>query len=271
MPEIEPRDQSLKSLKGLHLWHAGMSSCSQRVRIALAEAGHDFESNLINLESGEHASEAYQSIHPNGVVPALVDDGRLIIESVDIIQHVSKSNDELSKDVDPDLLKRADTAQQDLKLLTFEFLFRGGPAKNSEEVKAFQENHKNEWLKQFYRDFAKGFDKKRIEAAVNRTKADFDHLDDILSDGRSFLSGENFSLADIAWMPNVHRFELMGWPFEDTRNLERWFETVSKRSSYTDALVAWENPQAKDAFRNYTEKRRKEGTDIRRFGDLRKS
>ncbi|MCV0428901.1 MAG: glutathione S-transferase family protein [Roseibium sp.] len=271
MPEIEPRDQSLKSLKGLHLWHAGMSSCSQRVRIALAEAGREFESHLINLERGEHATEEYQSIHPNGVVPALVEDGHLYIESVDIIRHISKGNDDLSKSVDADLLKRADAAQKDLKLLTFEFLFRGGPAKDSEEVKSFHENHKNQWLKQFHADFAKGFERDRIAAAVNRTKAEFDHLNDVLSDGRSFLSGKDFSLADIAWIPNVHRFELMRWPFEDTAHLQRWFERISKRSSYAKALVAWENPRARNTLKAYTEKRRQEGTDIRSFGDLRKS
>ncbi|MFT6272695.1 MAG: glutathione S-transferase [Dinoroseobacter sp.] len=35
MLEIEPIDQSLKTLTGLHLWHAPMSSCSQRVRLGL--------------------------------------------------------------------------------------------------------------------------------------------------------------------------------------------------------------------------------------------
>ena len=89
MPEIEPQDQSLKSLTGLHLWHAPISSCSQRVRIVMAETGKTFESHLVDLERGEHASNTYQAIHPKGVVPALVEDGRLIIESIDIIQHVA--------------------------------------------------------------------------------------------------------------------------------------------------------------------------------------
>ncbi|TCS58930.1 hypothetical protein EDD52_1243 [Primorskyibacter sedentarius] len=49
MPRIEPQDASLKDLSGLHLWHAPMSSCSKRVRIVIAEIGHEFESHLINL------------------------------------------------------------------------------------------------------------------------------------------------------------------------------------------------------------------------------
>ncbi len=268
MPEIEPKDPKLKALKGLHLWHAPMSSCSQRVRIALAEAGRGFESHLVDLERGEHASESYQKIHPDGLVPALVDDGHLIIESVDIIQHVSKGRSALTRGVDGDLLKKADEVQRDLKLLTFEFLFRGAPEKDDAEARAFQENHKNEWLKQFYRDFAAGFSRERIDAAVNRVKSGFDRLDGILSDGRPYLSGTDFTVADIAWMPNVHRFELMGWPFENTPHLQRWFENVSRRPSYEQALVSWENPQVTGDFRAYSRKRHEEGTGIRRYGDL---
>ncbi|MBV2361458.1 glutathione S-transferase family protein [Thalassococcus sp. CAU 1522] len=210
MPEIEPQDQSLKTLKGLHLWHAPMSSCSQRVRIVLAEMGKTYESHPVDLERGEHASAAYQAIHPKGVVPALVDDGRLIIESIDIIQHVAGQDSPLMIGASPEVLARSDKAQLDLKLLTFEFLFRGAPAKSDEVAQAFQQNHKNDWLTAFYRDFAAGFDRDRIEQAVIRTRDDFDFLDARLSDGRAFLAGDRMSLEDVAWMPNAHRFDLMG-------------------------------------------------------------
>jgi len=124
MPEIEPKDSSLATLVGTHLWHAPMSSCSQRVRIVLAETNRGFESHLINLEKDEHASESYQAIHPKGLVPAIVEDGRLFIESIDIIQQIAGEQSPLANASSPELLKMADEAQLDLKLLTFEFLFR---------------------------------------------------------------------------------------------------------------------------------------------------
>jgi glutathione S-transferase len=241
MPEIEPADKSLKSLQGLHLWHAAMSSCSQRVRIALAETGRDYESHLINLEKDEHATAAYQAIHPKGLVPALVDNGHLIIESIDIIRHI------------------------DLKLLTFEFLFRAGPPPPEDSTKAFQENHQNAWLRQFRIDFAKGFDIDRIDAAIKRTDEGFKLLDERLSDGREYLPGETFSLSDIAWMPNVHRFKLMDWPFEAKPRLMAWFERVSGRPSYTDALLVWQGVGTAEAFADYTNQRRLAGTDVRSF------
>ncbi len=61
-----------------------------------------------------------------------------------------------------------------------------------------------------------------------------------MDDGRKFLAGPTFSLADIAWIPNFHRFDLIGWPFERYPNLQRWFRRVSARSSYETALEKWE-------------------------------
>lgn len=207
----------------------------------MAEADQVFESHLIDLKRGEHASAAYQAIHPKGVVPALVDNGHLIIESIDIIMHVANDASALAEGVSLAILAKADAAQPDLKLLTFEFLFSVGPKRSREEVRAFQENHRNGWLKQFYRDFAAGFDRDRIRDAVARTKVDFDYLDALLSDGR---------------------------PFEKTPHLQRWFLNVSARPSYRKALVDWEDQSASVAFSTYTSTRRAEESDVRSFYDL---
>ena len=268
MPEIDTSNPKIKTLKGMHLWHAPMSSCSQRVRIALAETDQSYESHIVHLERDEHASPDYQAIHPKGLVPAFVEDGKLFIESVDIIQHVAQGNASLAMPDDNQLLRLGDEAQQDLKLLTFEFLFRSGPPPSREAVASFQDNHQNDWLKQFRRDFAEGFSHERIDEAVRRTDEKFQILDEILSDGRAYLAGDSFSLADVTWMPNVHRFNLMGWPFERTPHLARWFERVAQRPSYMEALLSWQPEEAANAFARYTQQRRAEGTDIRSFGDL---
>lgn len=265
MPRIETQNPDITSLKGRHLWHAPLSSCSQRVRLCLTETGKTFEGHLLNLERGDHASEAYQRIHPKGLVPALVEDGVLFVESVDIIRHLAGDDDTLLKQIDADLLDRADAAQLDLKLLTFEFLFAGKRGGSDSDAMAFQKNHKNEWLKAFYRDFAAGFDRQRVANAVAATRDGFVHLDNILSDGRRFLCGDTFTVADIAWLPNVHRFSLMDWPWAQTPHVERWFQTVSARPSYQSALVDWEQSDAVDAFQSYTQHRQNEGTDIRSF------
>lgn len=270
MPRIEPKDQTLKALEGVHLWHAPLSSCSQRVRLVLAETDTDWHSHPVDLERDEHATPEYQAIHPKGLVPALVDNGALFIESIDIIRHLAGADSALSATEAPELLEAADAAQTDLKLLTFEFLFRAAPPPPAEAAEAFQRNHGNAWLKQFRRDFAAGFDRDRLDAAVTRTDAGFRHLDTLLADGRSHLAGDSFSLADIAWLPNLHRFALMGWPYERTPHLAAWFERMKTRESYWTALLDWQNEEAAGVFAAYTEERRAAGTDIGTYGSLRR-
>ncbi len=59
----------------LELYHALISTCSQKVRLVLAEKQLDWVSRQIRLDAGEHLSPEYLKINPNGVVPTLVDNG----------------------------------------------------------------------------------------------------------------------------------------------------------------------------------------------------
>ena len=268
MPEIQSKNILLKDLKGIHLWHAPMSSCSQRVRIVLAETKKIYESYVINIAKDEHATEDYQAIHPNGLVPAIIIDGRLFIESIDIIELLADRNSDLLLYHDANLLKTADDAQMDLKLLSFEFLFKGAPLQIKEDFDEFQVNHKNDQLKQFRVDLSNGFERDRIEKAVARTHNHFQKLENILSDGRHFLGGAIYSLSDVAWTPNFHRFNLVNWPFENTPYLRSWFNRVSKRESFELALLSWENKDVMRDLDNYTRQRKVLGTDVRAFGTL---
>jgi hypothetical protein len=73
----------------LELYHAHRSTCSQKVRICLAELGLEFRSRPINLIAGEQLTPAYLAVNPNGVVPALMHDGAAILESSVICEYLS--------------------------------------------------------------------------------------------------------------------------------------------------------------------------------------
>lgn len=272
MPQIESVDASLKSLQGIHLWHAALSSCSQRVRLALQEKGLSFESHEIDLQAGENASEAYQRIHPKGLVPAMVIDGDLFVESVDIILEIDRRFPQppLMFEVSDTkaILERADAAHPSLKLLTFEFLFSVAPPPPRAHKDAFQRDHKNVDLKKFHADFAAGFERPRIEEAARRSMEDFEALESLLSDGRSYLAGVRFSLADIAWMPNVHRYSLFGWPFDRTPHLAKWFARMQSRSSYRQALAALQPPFINDVIVPKIKQRQRSGDGVETYGLL---
>ncbi len=91
MGVIEPTNVSVKSLKGLHLYHFNMSNCSMRVRITLEEKGLNWESHHIDLFKKENHTPEYFGINPNGLVPTLVHDGVVIIESNDIIDYLDQT------------------------------------------------------------------------------------------------------------------------------------------------------------------------------------
>ncbi len=65
----------------LILHHAWRSSASRRVRLCLAEKGLEYKGHVVNLEAMEHHSPEYLKINPNGVIPALIHDGRPLFES----------------------------------------------------------------------------------------------------------------------------------------------------------------------------------------------
>ena len=67
------------------------SSASYRVRIALGLAGLEFEPVQVNLLEGEHRSSAYKSRNPQGLVPALVIDGKTLTQSLAIIEYLHET------------------------------------------------------------------------------------------------------------------------------------------------------------------------------------
>ncbi len=281
VPIIEPMDKSLKNLSGLHLWHGELSSCSQRVRITLTEKKLDWHSHLISIPKNEHATPEYQAIHPHGLVPALVDNGTLLIESCDIIDYLDEkypeqplrpcnSSDQIAMN---DWLIAADKAQTDLKLLSHEFLFRPRKKMSSDELDTFSKSHNNQTLVAFIKEWQirDVFPKKKLDHSVDRTHADFTKLDNVLRN-QKWLVGEKMSLADIAWMPNIHRMSLMDWPLDRYPNLSRWFDQVQLRSSYQTALVNWESEGQAHRFQTYVKQRKIEtGIHVTEFGTLAKT
>jgi maleylpyruvate isomerase len=68
------------------------SSASYRVRIALNVKGLDYEQIPIHLRrgGGEQFSEGYKSINPQALVPALEDGGRILTQSLAIIEYLEE-------------------------------------------------------------------------------------------------------------------------------------------------------------------------------------
>lgn len=64
------------------------SSTSYRLRIALALKGLAYAPHYVSLPKGEHKGSEYLSLNPQGLVPALVDDGHVVTQSLAIIEYL---------------------------------------------------------------------------------------------------------------------------------------------------------------------------------------
>ena len=62
----------------IELYHNGMSTCSQKVRLTLAEKGQDFHSHHFNLRARDQHKPEYLELNPNGVVPTIIHDEKII-------------------------------------------------------------------------------------------------------------------------------------------------------------------------------------------------
>ena len=80
----------------LELYHNAVSTCSQKVRLVLAEKSLDYTSHDIDLVAGGQHDPDYVKLNPNHVVPTLVDDGRVFIESTLINQYLDETRPEVS-------------------------------------------------------------------------------------------------------------------------------------------------------------------------------
>ena len=65
----------------LELHHNNVSVCAQKVRIVLAEKDVPWTSRHLSLAKGEHLTPEFKALNPRGVVPVLVHDGHVIVES----------------------------------------------------------------------------------------------------------------------------------------------------------------------------------------------
>ena len=75
---------------GFLLYNAPQSTCSQRVRFVLNAKKLPFEEVKLDLLAGDQLKPDYLALNPNGVVPTLVHDGAVVIDSSVIIEYLDE-------------------------------------------------------------------------------------------------------------------------------------------------------------------------------------
>jgi len=138
-----------------------------------------------------------------------------------------------------------------------------------EQLAESLENHKNEELCEFLRVFGsdEGIPRTETESDLKLQYDEFFALDEALS-GKNWLVDNKFSLADVAWVPNVRRLEIILYPLDRHPNLAAWYERIKARPSYQSGISDSEVPPALAHFKEYSEQRAANGTGVTSFNPL---
>ena len=216
--------------KGVHVLHFMGSSCSQKLRVFLNLKNIPWHSHPVDLPNNENMQPWFLGINPRGLVPVLVHDGAVHIESNDIIAYLESKfpvprliplghENEIAA-----LLRHEDDLHLDLRTLSFRFVFAPpGPPKPAAALESYLKNgtgtvqgakdHEKKIQIEFWQRAAKeGFTDERARASALRFRAEFDKLDQILEQ-QPYLMGTDMSVLDIAWLIYEHRLSLAGYPF----------------------------------------------------------
>jgi glutathione S-transferase len=229
----------------LELYHRTDAICAMKVRMALAEKGLPWESRLVeDLRSPE-----YLRLNPNGYVPTLVHDGRVLTESRIISEYLEDAfPDPALMPSDPFERFRArwwskqidDTLHLNIFMLTFVARGGWGLASVSEEARQRRlpkDPVKRDITVEMIRD---GMDTRWISVALERFSQLIGDMEEALEQG-PWLAGGGYSLADIDLTAYLHRLDQMGLAllWDDRRAVRDWYDRVRARPSFDKGVSDW--------------------------------
>jgi len=202
----------------MKLYSGAESGNSWKVRILLEQLRVPYEKVMVDLLTWEHKTKEFiANVNPRGQVPVLeLDDGTCISESLAICRYL----EELYPT--PPLFGRdpVERAQTEMWLRRSEFRLWNpmGQVWINADPRTAAVNPNQ------FHDF--GEHSKKIVASAMRW------IDRDLSDGREFLAGPNYSMADIVLLCGIDfsKFINMDMP-QDAMHLRAWHARVSARPS----------------------------------------
>lgn len=250
LDDAQDTNEEVRNWKGLHLLHFDASPCSQKVRILLNEKNIAWESHLVDLRKRQHATPWFLSINPRGVVPVLVHDGIVHVESNDIMEHVDKLPSERAsyfpKDADGRAHVKEELAfQSSLRLgaraLTVKFM--PPQAVYLKNRKALEDYRKN-GTPDLSRDMEIAWWRSTTDNGVSREalKESFTSHRDALRtlenrlQNRQWLHGSRISALDIAWFTTIHHLKILGYDLSRHPYLLSYYQRLLLRRAFREEM-----------------------------------
>ncbi|HET6971633.1 MAG TPA: glutathione S-transferase family protein [Phenylobacterium sp.] len=230
----------------LRLYHCDFSTCSQKVRLCLAEKELAFESQVVDLAAREHLKPDYLALNPNGVVPTLLFAGQPVVDSSVICEFLEEMFPAPALSPADALgrarmrawmryLEEAPTAA--IRVPSFNRIFAGAFADLDDEA-FFALTEPMPLRKGFYREMGRGgFTAAKVEESLERLRQTLRRAETALAKD-PWLAGEAFSLADILLIPTAVRMQDLGLDalWRDLPGFAGWFARAQARASFDQAF-----------------------------------
>lgn len=250
MAFVEPTNLAVKSFRGLHLYHAGRSNCSGRVRLLIEEKGLPWVSRHVDIYKRENITAEYFGINPKGLVPTLVHDGQVIVESNDILLYLedafpsprfAPASEQDAAMMRTWLTRSADIHMPGTKTFAYAKSHAAAVVKTDEEVALYRSLQKDPALLAFHGKHdapGQSFSDADVEGARRLLDDTLGEIDAIV--GREdFMVGGAYSLADISWAPTITTLQRVGFPIEVFPSLMDWYGRIAQRPAFQRAILKW--------------------------------
>jgi len=240
----------------LHLYHNDMSVCAQKVRMVLAHKDLEWEGSHLNLRAGEQFSPEFRKINPKGVVPVLVHDGEIILESNVIVQYLDEvfpdapllSRDAVERAQARCWLIRLDAGlHEQVAVISFCVAFRHQVLqRHSTEasLQSFFSQISDPARRAVMEDIVtNGLESPRLRLAALAYGKLIKDMAVALANS-DWLVGGKISLADFAMLPYIERLEqlqLSGW-WAGYPQLNQWLAQLRDTQAYKVGMGEWNNP-----------------------------
>ena len=209
----------------LHYWP---TPNGHKVTLFLEEASIPYTIKPVNIGKGEQFQPAFLAISPNNRMPAIVDtapadggDAISVFESGAILQYLAEKTGRFLP---------ADVRGRYTALEWLYWQVGGlGPMLG-------QNHHFNRYAPEKI-PYA-------IDRYVNETRRLYGVLNKRL-DGRAFIAGNDYSIADMAAYPWIVPYENQGMTLEDFPHLKTWFEAIRDRPATQRAYALGEEIKGK--------------------------
>ena len=234
----------------LVLHHAWRSSASRRMRLCLEEKGAAYEGRVVDLEKLEHHSPEYLKINPNGVVPALIHDGRPLHESGTICEYLDEAfdgpplrpEDAYGRALMRNWIRHADERIGNLIIFNWvhslaKTASKWSDAELAERLKNIPSKERQEaWIRAARRPYT---EEERAAACAKLVEM-IGRMEKTLEE-TAWLAGARYSIADIALVPFVKRIEEEIAPdaigVAQHPCVAAWWKTIQARPAFARATI----------------------------------